>query len=92
MRCLLDRRIVFIQVELCGDEKRFVFCPQTGVSGKVPDSNNRMPQTLSKGSVIFIDSYNGKNNGVNVSQLESVLRDIGMVRFLMVFDRADCLP
>lgn len=50
-----------------------------------------MPQTLSKGSVIFIDSYNGENNGVNVSQLESVLRDIGMVRFLMVFDPADCL-
>lgn len=91
MRCLLDRRIVFIQVELCGDEKRLVFCHQAGVSGKVPDSNNRMPQTLSKGSVIFIDNYNGKNNGVNVSQLESVLRDIGMVQFLMVFERADCL-
>lgn len=50
-----------------------------------------MPQALSKGSVIFIDNYNGKNNGVNVSQLESVLRDIGMVQFLMVFERADCL-
>ena len=91
MRCLLDTRIVFIQVELCSDEKRLVFRPQTGVSGKVLDSNNRMPQTLSKGSVIFIDSYNGENNGVNVSQLESVLRDIGMVRFLMVFEHADCL-
>lgn len=91
MRCLLDTQIVFIQVELCGDEKRLVFCPQTGVSGKVLDSNNRMPQTLSKGSVIFIDSYNGENNGVNVSQLESVLRDIGMVRFLMVSEHADCL-
>lgn len=90
MRYLLDTRIVF-KLNCVATKSGSFSVLRRAFQGRCLIQTMRMPQTLSKGSVIFIDSYNGENNGVNVSQLESVLRDIGMVRFLMVSEHADCL-
>lgn len=51
--------------------------------------NKRMPHALSRNSVIFIDSYNGVNNGVVASELEALLKEVGMVRGIAVLDGKD---
>ena len=51
--------------------------------------NKRMPHALSKSSVIFIDSYNGMNNGVVASELEALLKEVGMVGGVTVHNDID---
>ena len=48
-----------------------------------------MPHALSKSSVIFIDSYNGMNSGVVASELEALLKEVGMVGDIAVRNDPD---
>lgn len=38
-----------------------------------------MLQVLNKNSIVFVDEYNGKNNGILLSELRRILKEVGVV-------------